>query len=128
MDPYKLFHISILKKVVIGGIIAAVIIFGDTPSGDTECETGYVKVENVCEETCALGPCKELIKISELNNLYFPMENFHFIRTELISILRILVKILSIVSTRMVVMNSNVNVTKDLTEKYVTKCVLWIVA
>ena len=56
------------------------------------------------------------------------MENFHFIRTELISILRILVKILSIVSTPMVVMNSNVNVTKDLTEKYVTKCVLWIVA
>ena len=55
------------------------------------------------------------------------MENFHFLRTKLISILRILVKILSIVSTPMVVMNSNVNVTKDLMENDVTRCVLWIV-
>ena len=53
------------------------------------------------------------------------MENFHFIRTELISILRILVKILSIVSTPMVVMNSNVNVTKDLMEKDAKMFVLW---
>ena len=26
-----------------------------------KCETGYVKVANVCEETCVLNPCKELI-------------------------------------------------------------------
>ena len=98
-------------------------MFGDPLSGDTECEKGYVKVDNVCKETCALFPCKELIKI------YLKSNNFalHFIRTELISILRILVKILSIVSTRMVVMNSNVNVTKDLMENDVTRCVLWIV-
>ena len=52
--------------MIIGGIIAVVIIFedplsGDIPSGDTlsdtECETGYVKVDKICEETCALGPC-----------------------------------------------------------------------
>ena len=63
MDPFKLFRIPILKKVVVGGIIAVVVIFGDTQSGDTECETGYVKIDNVCEETCALTPCQELIKI-----------------------------------------------------------------
>ena len=28
---------------------------------DTECETGLVKVQNVCKETCAVRPCKELI-------------------------------------------------------------------
>ena len=46
---------------MIGGVVAAVIIFGDTVS-DKECESGYVNVENNCEETCALSPCKELIK------------------------------------------------------------------
>ena len=29
---------------------------------DTECETGLVKVQNVCKETCAVRPCKELIQ------------------------------------------------------------------
>ena len=83
------------SKGLIGGIIAAVIIYGDTVP-DKECESDYVKVENVCvdmcggincgiggsclngnctcqigftnvenfcEETCELAPCKELIKI-----------------------------------------------------------------
>ena len=36
---------------MIGGIIAAVIILGDTVS-DKECETGYVKIGNDCVDMC----------------------------------------------------------------------------
>ena len=39
------------SKGLIGGIVAAVLIYGDTVS-DTECEIGYVKVENVCIDMC----------------------------------------------------------------------------
>ena len=35
---------------------------GDCLNGICSCQTGYVNVENYCEETCALSPCKELIK------------------------------------------------------------------
>ena len=49
----------------LGGIVAAVLIYGNTVS-DSECDIGYVKIENVCEETCALDPCKELVKITYL--------------------------------------------------------------
>ena len=28
-----------------------------------ECQTGFVKIENDCEETCALDPCKALVRI-----------------------------------------------------------------
>ena len=49
-------------KGLIGGVVAAIIIYGD-PVSDTECGTGYVNVENVCVETCALNPCEELIQI-----------------------------------------------------------------
>ena len=34
-----------------GGIVAAAITFGDKVP-DTECETGYVMVENVCVDMC----------------------------------------------------------------------------
>ena len=34
-----------------GGIVAAVIVSGDTVS-DIECEIGYVKVENSCVDMC----------------------------------------------------------------------------
>ena len=37
---------------------------GKCLSGNCTCQTGYANVENVCKETCALGPCKELIKTS----------------------------------------------------------------
>ena len=30
---------------------------------DTQCNTGYVKVDGACEETCALTPCQESIEI-----------------------------------------------------------------
>ena len=148
---------------MIGGIAAAVIIYGNTVS-ETECEAGYVNVENVCvdmcedincgiggacsggnctcetgyadvdnycEETCALSPCKELItRVRKVICIYFL-----FIVSEytvcniqygpyLISFLRILGQILNIVSTRMEVMNSNANVTKDLMEKYAKMSVL----
>ena len=36
---------------MIGGIIAAVIIYGNTVS-ETECESGYINVENVCVDMC----------------------------------------------------------------------------
>ena len=45
--------VTVMEK----GGIAAVII-----SHDTECDTGYVKVENDCKQTCALSPCKEMIQ------------------------------------------------------------------
>ena len=53
----KLSILPILKQVVICGVVAVVIIFSDT-----ECETGLVKVQNVCKETCGVRPCKELIQ------------------------------------------------------------------
>ena len=38
---------------------------------DTQCKTGYVKVDGACEETCALTPCQELIEIRQNKaNLY----------------------------------------------------------
>ena len=40
-----------LQIVVLGGIIAAGIILGDTVS-ETECEKGHVKIENVCFDMC----------------------------------------------------------------------------
>ena len=45
-----------LQKAVIGGIVAAAITLSE------ECKTGYVKVDDVCEETCALNPCQEMIQ------------------------------------------------------------------
>ena len=39
------------SKGLIGGIVAAVIIYGGTVP-DKECETGFVKVENVCVDIC----------------------------------------------------------------------------
>ena len=57
MLPKKMSILHILKQVVICGVVAVVIIFSDT-----ECETGLVKVQNVCKETCAVRPCKELIQ------------------------------------------------------------------
>ena len=64
---YSIIFIKLLiayksSKGLIGGIVAGVVIYGDTVS-DTECETGYVKVENVCAETCGLTPCEEMINI-----------------------------------------------------------------
>ena len=50
------------SKGLIGGIAAAVIIYGNVGS-ETKCESGYANVDNVCVETCALNPCEELIKI-----------------------------------------------------------------
>ena len=83
---------------MIGGVAAAVIIYGGDTVSDIECESGYVNIENACvnmcegincgiggncsagnctcrtgfanvenycEETCALSPCKELIKKAE---------------------------------------------------------------
>ena len=38
-------------KAIIGGIVAAVIVSGDTEF-DIECEIGYVKVDNVCVDMC----------------------------------------------------------------------------
>ena len=32
---------------------------------DTQCKTGYVRLDGACEETCALDPCKELIEIRQ---------------------------------------------------------------
>ena len=79
-------------KVVIGGIVTAVIlsnkecevgfvkfdnvcvdmcegincgIGGNCISGNCTCQTDYTNVENYCEETCALNPCQELIKIRQ---------------------------------------------------------------
>ena len=52
-----------LQKAVIGGIIAAAITLSGDKKFDSECKTGYVKVDDVCEETCALTPCQELIQI-----------------------------------------------------------------
>ena len=40
-----------LQKVIVGGIVAAVIVTGDKVT-DTECEMGYVKVDNVCVDMC----------------------------------------------------------------------------
>ena len=37
---------------------------GDKVS-DTQCKMGYVKVDDACEETCALTPCQELIEIRQ---------------------------------------------------------------
>ena len=38
---------------------------------DTQCKTGYVKVDGTCEEACALDPCQELIQIRQnTTNLY----------------------------------------------------------
>ena len=38
-------------------------IGGNCTGGNCTCQTGFVNVENFCEETCELDPCKELIKI-----------------------------------------------------------------
>ena len=46
---------------------------GDCLNGICNCQTGYANVENFCQETCELRPCKELIKIIILF--------FHFKRT-----------------------------------------------
>ena len=40
-----------LQKAIVGGIVAAVIVTGDKVT-DTECEMGYVKVDNVCVDMC----------------------------------------------------------------------------
>ena len=87
------------SKGLIGGIVAAIVIYGDTVSdtecqighlkignvcidmcegidcgiggsclsGNCTCQTGFTDVENFCEETCALTPCQELIKIPYKN-------------------------------------------------------------
>ena len=89
-----------LRIVVLGGIIAAGIIVGETEceigyvkienacvdmcegincgiggnclSGNCTCQTGYTNVENFCEETCALIPCKELVEIhSDIYNSWY---------------------------------------------------------
>ena len=36
--------------------------------GNCTCQTGYANVENFCEETCALNPCKEMIKVYSKND------------------------------------------------------------
>ena len=35
---------------------------GTCIGGKCNCDTGYVEIDNFCEETCADNPCKELIK------------------------------------------------------------------
>ena len=40
-----------LQKAIVGGIVAAVIVSGDTVS-DIECAIGYAKVENNCVDMC----------------------------------------------------------------------------
>ena len=42
---------------------------GDKVS-DTACKTGYVKVDDACEETCALTPCQESIEIRKRYSFY----------------------------------------------------------
>ena len=44
-----------LQIVGIAGIVTAVIL------SNQECEIGFVKIDNFCEEACALTPCQELI-------------------------------------------------------------------
>ena len=56
-----------LKKAVIGGIVATVVTLPGDKVSDTECKTGYVRVDDACEETCALTPCQELIEIRQKN-------------------------------------------------------------
>ena len=72
-----------LRKVCVVVIIYCVIIFGnnekdicediscgnggDCFDGNCTCQTGYVNIENFCEETCELEPCKELIVIKHQN-------------------------------------------------------------
>ena len=51
-----------LQKAIIGGIVAAAITLSGDKKFDSECKTGYVKVDDVCEETCALNPCQEMIQ------------------------------------------------------------------
>ena len=36
---------------------------GDCFDGNCTCQTGYANIENFCEETCELEPCKALIII-----------------------------------------------------------------
>ena len=43
-------------------------IGGNCTGGNCTCQTGFVNVENFCEETCAFGPCEELIKKGHNNN------------------------------------------------------------
>ena len=33
---------------------------GFCDNGNCICESGYIKIESVCVETCALSPCQEL--------------------------------------------------------------------
>ena len=45
---------------------------GNCTSGNCTCEIGYANVDNYCEETCALSPCKELItRIRKVICIYF---------------------------------------------------------
>ena len=121
--------LPILKQVVICGVVAVVIIFSDT-----ECETGLVKVQNVCKETCAVRPCKELIqniclflyvgnvktlnkhvktKCSKMGYLYIFYQPF-----------RILVPIPTTVLTQMEMMNTSVNAMMDTTERFANLSVI----
>ena len=36
---------------------------GSCYAGDCICDDGYVNIRNICEETCALNPCQELINV-----------------------------------------------------------------
>ena len=46
-------------------------IGGSCEGGNCTCDEGYANVENYCEQTCALNPCKELIKISRKSYFEF---------------------------------------------------------
>ena len=82
-----------LQKAIVGGIVAAVIVTGDKVT-DTECEMGYVKVENVCEETCALTPCKELINFKQ--NIVILINGSHLMNPDLIAPLVVMLSLFSL--------------------------------
>ena len=66
---------SNFQKVIIGVIVAVAINHGDT-SYNTECDKGYIMLENVCEETCELSPCKELITQIMSTDVFEPNKSY----------------------------------------------------
>ena len=51
-------------------------IGGSCFGGNCTCQTGYANVGNFCEETCALDPCKELIKTISLYAIFIDISLF----------------------------------------------------
>ena len=47
---------------------------GSCDAGNCICNGGYIKIEDICEETCALDPCEELIQIY----FYWIKQNIRF--------------------------------------------------